>query len=285
MSDLYLRQFRLTITPESGTGKSWTGLRCKFDITKTSDDIPNNGKITIYNLNDDSRSLLKDVEKKPKCKFEVGYSGKEENFNIDSILKTILLGDVIKVTDSYKRPDRNTTIEIGDGQKALAESKSNEGYKKGTPIKTIVIDQLKKLGVDLGEYVQQQVTDIMKSDSTAGYYSATGMTKDVLRVILKKYGKSFSIQNNEVILDPEIHSQEAQVLSYGTGLLEEPVKNSDGSISFKALINTDVYPGATIEFQTEKTTGQYAVDNVSFTGDTRGNEWYMMGETVADEQQ
>ena len=46
-------------------------------------------------------------------------------------------------------------------------------------------------------------------------------------------------------------------------------------VQFKALINTDIVPGRVVRLESDWITGYYRVNTARFSGDMRGNEWYV----------
>jgi hypothetical protein len=69
MSDeLYLRKVILKIIPQSGTGKQIENLRISFNVKKNSEGNPNEATIKIFNLSQNTRSILE----RPKNKVSLG---------------------------------------------------------------------------------------------------------------------------------------------------------------------------------------------------------------------
>ena len=107
----YLRICNVKVFDKQGAGRDYTGLRCKFEIEKTSESLPNASKIDIFNLNQDSRTFVEGDE--TSIEISAGYP---------NALEIIGTGQVVspnKTVSRQKHPDWITTIEFTDGGKAL----------------------------------------------------------------------------------------------------------------------------------------------------------------------
>ncbi|MEC5405131.1 hypothetical protein VOM14_06025 [Paraburkholderia sp. MPAMCS5] len=127
-----------------------------------------------------------------------------------------------------------------------------------------------------------------------------GLPRDYLRDWADKYGYRWSIQNGEFVVVPitGYRPGEAVVLSPDTGLVGVP-EACDGGVRARALLNPKIRIGClvriaqgdinhitqqqfgltapnTLPSATLATVaGMYRVMTAEFTGDTRGNEWYV----------
>ena len=99
MSDFFLRQAVVKVGIPGSEGKEFSGLRVAFDVEKNSESFANPGKITIYNLNKDSRGFME--QKGLKVRLLVGYLNS---------LAQIYLGDIQKVKHEKSGVDWVTHI-------------------------------------------------------------------------------------------------------------------------------------------------------------------------------
>lgn len=79
----------------------------------------------------------------------------------------------------------------------------------------------------------------------------------------------------------------APVINPATGLIDLPFHTTDTGrkpkkdkrrrrgVQFKALLNTDIVPGKIVKLESKWITGFYRVNTARFSGETRGNEWYV----------
>lgn len=84
--------------------------RITFDIEKDDGSNPNKAKISIYNLNEDSRNFIE--QDKTALILQVGYGDN---------LSVLFFGDLAKngVTNKRVGPDIITTLEAGDSEEII----------------------------------------------------------------------------------------------------------------------------------------------------------------------
>jgi hypothetical protein len=127
-----------------------------------------------------------------------------------------------------------------------------------------------------------------------------GLPRDYLRDWADKYGYRWSIQNGEIVVIPitGYRPGEAVVLSSATGLIGVP-KATDAGVTVRALLNPKIRIGCLVQIAQSDinhiiqqqfgltaantlpiatlttAAGFYRVMVAEFSGDTRGQEWYV----------
>ena len=273
MGLLWDRRAILTFGPKGSEGKRVEGLRINFEIEKTSKSNPNTTKIRVYNLNEDSKGILKTKEDLTVI-LEIGYG---------SDIDQVFIGDIERSFTQRKGADFITTIEADDGGQALAEAKLDKSYVAGTNLKTVIDDALKSMK-NAGSIIVGAVTNI-KDEIVQNGITVTGLSKTIVDNIASKQGMEFSIQDNEAqILDPEKDTGESAIfLTPSTGLIGSPSLGLIGKkaskvegIIFKALIQTTKFrPGRAVQIESKDFTGLTRISKVRFNGDTDAPAWFV----------
>ena len=252
--------------------KLWTDLRIIFDISKNSDASPNTGKIQIWNLSPASRNFIRDNVKR-KCQLEVGYRGTDES----DLFGVLVKADIVDVKINKVKPDVVTILELGEAEEVLTNSRSNKVYKTGSMWKDLVLNKVSELGVNVSNsmkgFIDQSVTSALKSD-----YNANGAVKDVINVALKRFGLSWSVQNDEFIVNEYDNVTSITKLDLESGLIDEPEESEDGKMKFRSLLLPQIIPGHIIEFDTPNTRGFWKVVTAQYKGDSWQGDWTINGE-------
>ena len=263
--------------------REFKGLRFSFNVTKTSEANPNTGKITLFNLAAQNRSLLE--EPNSQIVVKAGYSG----FGVNPIETASILGgdlaEIIYVGDirlngiknERRGPDIATTLECSTGLVALNEAKINKSYTKGTTAIQVITDLASSMGLNIAQ-LQTSGADVF-----LGGLSLSGSSKDALTTILKKLGVQWSIQDDELhIVDKQLPTAEPVVLlTENTGLIGVPTKMANGGYIFKSLLNPKIRPGRTLSVISKTATGLFRPRKVDFVGDLDGGPWETTVEAIA----
>lgn len=250
------------------------GYRVEFETKLNKSSSPNKTKIIIYNLTESFKKIIE--EKDLSVNLFVGYGDVLEQ----DITKLIFSGNVLKPKTKKEGADFLTILECGDAQNALVDTNLDKSYKSGTRLKDIIKDLLKELNIDFNENILNKLSNRKFNNG----YTAEGNVKSNLDTLLKNEGYYFTVQNGQVIItkDEEIDENLAVVFNKETGLLDIPIKTDKG-LEFKALINQIVKAGDTVKVQSEflEIDSFYKVSNVTYKGDTRGNDWYIQVEALS----
>ena len=90
--------------------------------------------------------------------------------------------------------------------------------------------------------------------------------------------KTISLVINENETVEEGSSNNIPVISEDTGLLNTPIKNMF-QITLETLMNPEIKLGEKFQVYSlfdDRVNGLYKVTAISYTGDSRGNEWFMV---------
>lgn len=240
-------------------------LRITFDIVKTNQPICNQVSIVIFNLSENSRNEIKDLDTEVTL-----YAGYAQYGGPKLVFK----GNVLRVNHTYALPDIMTKIEAGDGVKALREARHSVSFAE----KTKVIDVLEKVSGNLGLEIRE-IPDDITGEYTQGFAHA-GAVKDALDKVCQRCEATWSIQDNQLqITKDSAASVHAPVrINKIDGLLEklEPLGDvrqyllgSGDAIKtgykFRALLNPDIQPGRKITLGGYS--GAFRVERVQHQGD------------------
>lgn len=240
-------------------------LRITFDIVKTNESICNQVSITIYNLSENSRNEIKDLDTEIAL-----YAGYSEYGGPKLVFK----GNVLRVNHTYALPDIMTKIEGGDGVKALRETRHSVSFEE----KTQVIDVLRKVASDLSLEIRELPTDV--TGEYAQGFSHSGSVKDGLDKVCQRIGATWSIQDNQLQITKDASaSVHAPVkITKIDGLLEKLEPLGDvrqhllgsgeaikSGYKFRALLNPDIQPGRKLTLGGYP--GAFRVERVQHQGD------------------
>jgi len=262
----------------SGDGFSITDLQLNFKINKVVD---NNNKAdycqcVVTNLSDKQLALL-EVDY-PVFSLAVGYA--EDNVEL-------FRGEVTDVETKRNGPNRVTTFRATPRYTTLNHTLISSLIPDSGTVADVIEEIRKKADVTKGTYVGDQLAYRI----TYGY-PLVGTPRQLLDQVCETYGLSWRIESDALYINAvdtvasEVRSA-APVLSYTTGLLEEPTPLKDTSgkskddperrrgIRVRALINPRVAPGNLIKVVYKDVESFYRVDEVTYTGDYRGTQWQM----------
>ncbi len=278
------RQYNRTasvIVGKGGNGILIEGLRIVFEVTKTSEETPNQATIKIYNLAEDTYSQLK--KEYTDILLKVGYQGNA---------LVVFKGNIISAPTYWEGVDNITEIKAGDGDSDYRNAVVNETLAAGTSDKELV----------------EKASASMTGGTTLGYSDAgqvartrgkviTGDTRKVLAKVAKQNACTWSIQDGvlQMVKVTGVLPDEAIVLNYNTGLIDSPKRSEEG-LEVKALLNPTFKIDGKIKINNKEvdarlpdsnekskdkkplpalsSDGFYKLIKVTHTGDTHGQDWY-----------
>lgn len=257
MSQLFDRDLALSVMPPGQAGVRVTGSRVSFTVEKSSSRAPNSLEIKIYNLNDNTTALL--LKRDYTVILEAGYK--------DSV-EVLYAGDILSARDEWQAPDRLTTLECGDGAKAIRSSTIFASFRGGVDAGQIFSRLSASMGLPLGP-----VSGLDGAQYLSGF-SASGSTAGVLDTLARRLGVSWSVQDGSLVVRPlgEAIPGEIVSLSEKTGLLGSPERTERG-VRVKSLLQPRIGPGRKIRLDSRLIKGDFVVEKVTHTGDTHGDDW------------
>lgn len=239
-----------------------TGLDIAFEIEKDESPEPNPCHIDIYNLGPENRAMLSKYQNVPVL-LKAGYKGR---------VGVIFQGDMIRCHHERDQASWKTVLASGEGLLALQTKRINKNYAKGTPIKTVIEDLARQMGLPL-----MSAADSFKelSETLSKSFAASGNPmKDMCRVLM---GRQFniSVQNQSLQLrkKSEALQREAISLSADTGLIASPEIGSKGELIVRSLLMPDFSPGRKVHISSEGLNTFATIEAVRFAGSTFGQDW------------
>ena len=126
MAQNWLRAYELVIGPPGETGFKTSSLKINFSLSKTEDETCNNIKLSIWNLNEEHKSMLD--KKDCVVSLRAGYVGN---------IKDIFTGYVVFSEGELDGADYKTTLTIVDGRVEVRDTQVSKTYSGTTNSKTI----------------------------------------------------------------------------------------------------------------------------------------------------
>lgn len=271
------RVVEVTVSGKAGT-LTVRDLRIDFEVSKGIGSKQNTATISIWNLTASHRKQL--GEELDKIELKVGYR--------DGPLSTIFKGNIRDVTHTKDTADVKSEMECGDGDEAFSKGAVSKTFPAGTKPKEIVEYLAGEMpGATKGEMKGIDDLPAYKRSVTLFGWSWSEMDK-----IGREQGFYWSIQNGQVeALKNDQVLQGTTVLSSETGMLSIP-EVTDKGVKIKALLNPEIAPGRQIDVRsdfldegsgrdkrkTDQGGGIFRVSDVTFTGSTRSEEYYVEAE-------
>ncbi|WON76304.1 phage protein [Serratia sp. UGAL515B_01] len=295
MSENWRRKCSLVVVDEEGNGLDLSALKFTFSITWQDTKYPKKAEFKIFNLSSDVANKLTRGEF-AQIQLLAGY---QDNASL------IFSGEIIFSIDGRDNAtDTFVTIQASENDKAFCYATVNTtlaaGYSK-TDVFQALLKAVRNFGITAG--LIPELGDIKMPRGKPIY----GMHRDEMDRLASQTHSTWQFVNNTIQMRPEnTHSTDIIVLNNQTGLIGMPQQTIDGGVNLQCLINPNIVINSLIRLDNSsayKTTsstgninadsakeanqqakaasstlskdGDYRVINISYRGDTRGNEWYM----------
>jgi hypothetical protein len=252
-----------------------------FDVSKSADNKRNNGNsavIEIYNLSDDQIQLLSSDYL--EVSFSVGYKSTGAHL--------LVLGNVTETSTVKSGNEYVTQLKIGEGYTDLNHQQL---AKLVSPGKTVA-DVLEEIRQQMPGVARGAYTGTNLNNPIVFGWRLKGSPKEMLQKLCEAQNLEYNINSGVLNVSEENgllskDTQLAPVLNVNTGLIDLPFHTSDTGrkpkkdkkrrrgVQFKALLNTDIVPGKIVKLESKWITGFYRVNTARFSGDFRGNDWYV----------
>lgn len=218
-----------------------SGFRISFSIEKDQESNANKSKITLYNLNQESRAFMED--EKLIVFLKAGYEGR---------ISTIFFGDVDERETVRNGPDIVTTLECTDQGKILQTANVQIGLNPGANN----IQAFEAAESAMGLIIPARQKALIPVRQFVQGFSFTGTAQKLMEKLTKEIGFKFSIQDGEIQLlsDIENDQQEAVLVTPDTGLIGFPTKTQRGA-KFKALLNPEIRVGRAVKLESKQFQG------------------------------
>lgn len=275
------RIYRLTVGDyRNGKGIQIENLQLRFEVSKSPDNKRkgNSATIQVYNLSETSLQLVQG--KYLSCILEVGYK--------ETGLVQLVSGNVILTRTVKQGTDAITELIIGEGYTDLNHVKFNftipPGKTRGECLREVASRiPNTSIGSIVGVNLNSPIVD---------GYPIAGNPKSMLNEMCEAWRLEWRVSNGKIDISDENglvskNKDEAPLISSTSGLIDipfytsdEPTKSKDDKtrregLQFKALLNPDIVPGKLVRVESKNIRGWYRVNDVRYTGDFRGAEWYI----------
>lgn len=255
----------------AGVGPS--SLRVQFAVERDLGRAPNQVDVVVHNLNLDHRSMLEASDRIP-VSIEAGY--------LDN-LGVIFLGDLRSAVTRRQGGTQLTHVSGGDGENALQTARVNKTYLAGTPVREVVRDIGRQLGVQPGNLnTFGPIAFLNGADRLEGPYTASGLCFDELQRICESVGARYSVQDSALQLHADgepINQQQGLLLTEASGLVGEPeVQTEKGKVlvTVTSLLQPDLVPGKLFRVESEKISANLVTEHTVHRGDSHGRDWYVV---------
>lgn len=207
-------------------------LEVRFEVPFDDDSKPNQSKVEIYNLSEDTISKLRRGD---QASIQAGYdtdigvlaSGKVsqvvtkwEGVNKITVIRIIEGDDYTTVKVSLANADKDSIRFHNDGafKGQVVEGALSIGFKPGTDGKTIITRLVKALGIQLGGPISLKKNMIYKKG-----YVVTQLILNNLEEVVRDCGSIMYHRRGKLIIRPiDVGTDENFILEEETGLIEIP---------------------------------------------------------------
>lgn len=257
----YNRAWRLRVG-----GVSIEALDIAFSVKRTLKREPNTAKIDVYNMAPATRAL---ISGKPSLDvaLEAGFVGR---------MGLLYLGQVRGAVNAIERPEIITTIETGDGEKALRKGHISVPVGPSMPIDQVLRLIARALGVKPGNL-----------DAAAARLRAGGRTLYPVDTVLhgnaaqtlddfcRAAGIEWSIQNGglQLVDRGKAIASKPFVLQAESGLIGSPTIDGEGKLDVTCELNPELRPGLPILVNARFVKGLFRIVEIEYAGDTAGDTW------------
>ena len=250
--------------------------RVRFRVEKSLDAEPNTAHIDIYNLSEGTRGEF--AQRPLAVRLYAGNDGTP---------KRLFGGDVYWATSRPERPEWVTSIEAGDGQRAIRQAKVRRPYKAGIKASSVIRDIVESMELKVPTLDPSSMFALQQEFASG--YTMEGPSHRELGKVLARFGLRWSIQDGRLqILTRRGKSLETPVVvSRETGLQGSPelgqpkVESDPPTVKFKTQLKPELTPGRAVLLTSRTAKGTYRVDRVRHVGDSHGSEWYSEVEASA----
>src|SRR5690606_7824547 len=159
-----------------------TGLDIAFEIEKDETPEPNPCHVEIFILAADNRAILSKCKHVPIL-LKAGYKNS---------VGVIFQGDMLRCSHIKEGPNWKTVLASGDGALAIQTKRINKTFSKGTPIKTVVEDLAKHIGLPSNQALHH--LEELNQTLERSFFVAGSPMAEVTR-LLSNRGIKASVQN------------------------------------------------------------------------------------------
>ena len=283
---LYGRRYRVIVSSLDGEkALDVSQLRCTFNCVKTMQLEPQFSTIVIYNLSPQSENTI--ITEGFRVTIEAGYEGSQYGLIFD--------GDVVQTIRNKEDGTTYTlTLVAADSDRWMSYSTLNFSMVRGQNSRAIVENCASKATIptELGN-----ISDSLSTSKLTRGKVIFGLTRDYIRQIAQSENATAYIEGGKIniVKADDIPEGEILDLSSESGLIGVPAQ-ADYGVTIKCLLNPRIKIDSLVHVDNSLVRAQqfeqgqqvYALDSdgiykviqITYSGDTRGNDWYTEVETV-----
>lgn len=278
MTQLFNRQASISIgSPTSPTVVSFApgGLRIVFDIHRNITSTPNTCDLSLYNLNEETRSRL--ARKADTITINAGYAGN---------VSVVFIGRIATYSSRRDGADVISSVLLRD--KDLGSYRIHHSFAPNTSVETVATTILDSMQLAHGNILS--VIASAKSRKLPAFtrgYAAFGSSREQFDKLMDSLGITWSVQNGALrAVHPTTVAENtelrAPVISASTGMIGSPERAEDETVTVQSLLIPYLLPGdAVIIDSVDVQRSPYKAQSVSHTADTHSESWYTSMECQA----
>jgi hypothetical protein len=242
-------------------------LRVQFSLEKNLEKDPNTCEVTISNMSEATRA---EVQRKPlHVRLEAGYDGQ---------LERLFAGDLRWAQSKLAGTDWETSLSLGDGERALRHARVTRSFRAGIDVKTVLQETAASMGLRLPKSVQD-AKELLGQFS--GGLTLHGPSQAEMERLLKPRGMGYSVQDGQlqILRAGEARVEQAAIISQDTGLIGTPELGAPKEpgkppvLTLTTLLYPRLTPGGRIQVEARSVRGLFRVTMVRHEGDTHGDSW------------
>lgn len=244
-----------------------TDLRVVFNIERNLRSEPDTAEIQVYNLTESTRSECERADL--FVRLDAGYDGE---------LQQLFSGDLRYGISRRDGELWETTLQLGDGERAHRFARVNRSYRGGVDTMTALREVARAMDL---EVTVSAATAAELRAQYAGGLALFGPARNEIDRLLARHGMTWSIQGGRlVVLRPrEVREDQAPVISQDSGMIGSPEygpppdKGKPPTLHVRTLLHPGIFPGGRVKVISRSIRGIFRVARVLHHGDTHGDEW------------
>ena len=231
MARIYDRTIRILI----GGQIEIENLVMHFEIKKEATGTPNEGNLTIYNLNESTETRIREINR--SIQIDAGYG---------TNIGTIFNGDIRRVERDRTGLNRLTKVALGGHVQTLTDSIFNKSYSGQTPVRLVVRDALLTFGLLIGDLT------VIPETETVEDFVWSARTSDCLDRLLLPLDIRWFESDGIVKLSKvgTVVDNRAVVLNERTGMIGTP-SATDKGIKVVSALNPAIDVGTLLQIQSD----------------------------------
>lgn len=269
-------------------------IRMTFDIAKTSAEEPNDAKIALYNLSEQTRRSLE--EPGLRCVLYAGYA--EEGGPL-----LMASGSIVHAYTRFEQPDLITELIVKDGYIEVRDTAVSIGLGPGARASDIIRAIAAQMGLPL------VMADDVPDRRWQQGFSFYGAARTALHKVTQGTGLEWSIQNQQLQVVQRLGTtrRQAVVLAMDSGLLGSPERTREAATEkskatggaagkagarapataakaasgqqqrdgwkVKSLLLPTISPGDLVKLESRSVQAFQRVETLRHTGDSEGGDW------------